>query len=268
MISAIHKQVEKDKGRITEDSSGNAGASIAAYCARAGLNASIYVPQTVSGPKFNQIKFYGTPVVKIPGSRGKVAEEAQKVGQTGFYVGHLYHPLFRDGIRTLAYEIVEQSGWNVPDKIYLPVSAGTLLLGVLYGFKHLISSNVIDKMPRLVACQTRQVSPLYHNIKKMHYTPPEKVTSVADALASTNPPLLDLMTKRLAESDGDAVIVEENETLDAFKTLAKNGFFVEPSSAVAYAAYRKQFDSGETSEDERTVIILTGAGLKTALTPA
>jgi threonine synthase len=268
LISAIHKQVEKAKGRITEDSSGNAGASIAAYCARAGLDAAIYVPWTVSGPKFNQIKSYGTPVVKISGSRSKVAEEAQKAGRAGFYVGHLYHPLFRDGIRTLAYEIVEQSGWSVPERIYLPVSAGTLLLGVLYGLKHLISSNVIDEMPRLIACQTRQVSPLYHRIKKMHYKPPGKVTSVADALASTNPPLLDLMAEQLTESNGEAVIVEENEILDAFKTLAENGFFVEPSSAVAYAAYRKQFYAGETSEDEKTVIILTGTGLKTTLTPA
>jgi len=160
LISAIHRQAEKTKGRVTEDSSGNAGASIAAYCARARLDASIFVPSTVSGPKFNQIKFYGTPVVKISGSRSKVAEEAQKAGQNGFYIGHLYHPLFRDGIRTLSYEIAEQSGWSAPERIYLPVSAGTLLLGVLYGFKHLLDSNVIDKMPRLIACQTRQVSPL------------------------------------------------------------------------------------------------------------
>jgi threonine synthase len=76
------------------------------------------------------------------------------------------------------------------------------------------------------------------------------------------------MVKQLEESNGDAVIVEENEILDAFKTLARHGFFVEPSSAVAYAAYQKQFNSGETSEDEKTVIILTGAGLKTALGPA
>jgi threonine synthase len=267
LISAIHEQVEKTKGRITEDSSGNAGASVAAYCARAGLDAAIYVPRTVSGPKFYQIKFYGAPVVKISGPRSQIAEEAQKVGPAGFYVGHLYHPLFRDGIRTLAYEILEQSGWSVPERIYLPVSAGTLLLGVLYGFKHLISSNVIGEMPRLIACQTHQVSPLYHRIKKTRYQPPEKVTSVADALVSTNPPLLDLMARRLAESNGDAVIVDENEILDAFKTLAKNGFFVEPSSAVAYAAYRKQFDAGETPKDEKTVIILTGTGLKTALAP-
>jgi threonine synthase len=133
--------------------------------------------------------------------------------------------------------------------------------------KHLLSSNVIDKMPRIVACQTRQVSPLYHKIKKLPYTPPEKVTSIADALASTNPPLLDLMAKELMEASGDAAMIEENDILEAFKKLAKKGFFVEPSSAVAYAAYQKQLKMKETSEHQRTVIILTGTGLKTTLQP-
>ena len=77
LISAVHKQVRSAGGYISEDSSGNAGASIAAYAARAGVKARIYVPATVSGPKFSQIQRYGADVVKIPGSRSKVAEEAE-----------------------------------------------------------------------------------------------------------------------------------------------------------------------------------------------
>jgi len=99
------------------------------------------------------------------------------------------------------------------------------------------------------------------------YTAPEKITSVADALVSTNPPLLDLMLNSLKEADGDAVMVEEHETLKAFSELAKKGFFVEPSSAVAYASYKKQLGNREISKDEETVIILTGTGLKTSLEP-
>ncbi|MDI6691039.1 MAG: pyridoxal-phosphate dependent enzyme, partial [Candidatus Bathyarchaeota archaeon] len=108
LFSAIHKLVKEAGGYICEDSSGNAGASMAAYAARAGLKAKIYVPENVSGPKFNQIQFYGADVVKVSGSRSKVAEEAQKVEKGKFYVGHILHPLFRDGIRSLAYEIAEQ----------------------------------------------------------------------------------------------------------------------------------------------------------------
>lgn len=268
LFSAIHKLVKGAGGYICEDSSGNAGASMAAYAARAGLKAKIYVPENVSGPKFNQIQLYGAEVVKVSGSRSKVAEEAQKVGKGKFYVGHILHPLFKDGIRSLAYEMAEQFGWRVPERIYLPVSAGTLLLGVIEGFRHLIDSNRIEDMPKIVACQTQQVSPLYHKFKNLSYVPPEKFTSIADALVSVNPPLLEIMVKKLREAEGDAVIVDENEIYGAFMELAGKGFFVEPSSAVAYAAYQKQLREDAKMQKEKTVIILTGTGLKTSLKPS
>jgi threonine synthase len=268
LISTLHKAVKKAGGYVSEDSSGNAGASIAAYASRAGLRAKIYVPENASGLKINQIRFYGAEVVKVSGSRSKVAEKAQEIEKGKFYVGHIFHPLFRDGIRSLAYEIGEQLDWHVPERIYLPVSAGTLLLGVINGFKHLAKSNVIEAMPKIVACQTRLVSPLYHRFKNLHYTMPEKVTSIADALVSVNPPLLDLMVKNLREAGGDAVMVEESEIFNAFTVLARKGFFVEPSSAVAYAAYDKQLKNKEVSKDDSALIILTGTGLKTMLKPS
>lgn len=267
LVSAIQKQIMVDGGFISEDSSGNAGASIAAYAARVGIKAKIYVPEGVSGPKLNQITFYGAEVVRVPGSRSRVAEEAQKPEEGKVYLGHILHPIFRDGIRSLAYEIAEQLNWEGPERVYLPVSAGTLLLGVISGFKHLAESGVIQCMPKIVACQTRQVSPLYHRFKNLPYHPPEKVTSIADALVSTHPPLLELMAKELRAAGGDAEIVEEDEILRAFKELAGEGFFVEPSSAVAYAAYQKQLHSGKVARGEKTVVVLTGMGLKTALKP-
>jgi threonine synthase len=265
LISAVHEQIKGAEGCISEDSSGNAGASMAAYAARAGLKARIYVPENVSGPKFNQIRSYGADVIKVSGSRNKITEEAQRNEKKKHYVGHVLHPLFRDGIRSLAYEIAEQFGWRAPEHVYLPASAGTLLLGVLSGFKHLVESSVIDDMPRIVACQTRQVSPLYHRLKNLDYHPPERITSVADALVSVNPPLLDLMTEGLKDAKGEAVMVEEDEILSAFAELATKGFFVEPSSAVAYAAYRKQLIARKSSENSSAVVVLTGNGLKTML---
>lgn len=265
LVSALHKLIREADGYMSEDSSGNAGASIAAYSARAGLKAKVYVPETVSGPKLNQIQFYGAEVVKVAGGRSKVANEAQKVGKGKFYVGHILHPLFRDGMRSLAYEIVEQLDWRAPESIYLPVSAGTLLLGLISGFNHLRESSILRTMPRIVACQTNQVSPLYHHFKNLAYTPPRHLTSIADALVSVNPPLLEVMVERLKAVNGDAVIVDEDEILFAFKELSKHGFFVEPSSAVAYAGYKKQIDNKDVSKDDYAVVVLTGAGLKTAL---
>ncbi len=103
----------------------------------------------------------------------------------------------------------------------------------------------------MIACQTRQVSPLYHRFKNLPYKPPKKVTSIADALVSVNPPLLDLMVKNLKEINGDAVMVEEKEIHNAFKILARKGFFVEPSSAVAYAAYQKQLNNKEIAKKRK-----------------
>lgn len=267
LVSALHRLVKEKKGHVSEDSSGNAGASIAAYAARAELKAKIYVPESVSGPKFNQIQSYGAEVVKVAGSRRQVAEEAQKPATGKIYVGHILHPLFRDGIRSLAYEIAEQCKWEIPDYVFLPVSAGTLLLGVITGFKHLANSKTIKAMPTIVACQTAQVSPLYHLFKNLDYAPPKAVASIADALVSVNPPLLELMNEGLNSVHGDAVMVEEEETKEAYKQLARKGFFVEPSSAVAYAGYRKQVRDREVSSDASAILILTGTGLKTTLKP-
>lgn len=144
---------------------------------------------------------------------------------------------------------------------------GTLLLGVIEGFNHLINSNVMANMPKIVACQTQQVSPLCHKFKNLSYVPPEKITSIADALVSVNPPLLEIMVKKLREADGDAVMVGESEISEAFMELAGKGFFVEPSSAVAYAAYKKQLFNEEVSKKGLVVIVLTGMGLKTTLKP-
>ena len=267
LISALHKMVKNVGGYISEDSSGNAGASVAAYAARAELKAKIYVPEAVSGPKFNQIQFYGAEVIKVSGGRSMIAEAAQRPENKKFYLGHILHPLFRDGIRTLAYEIAEQWNWQSPDRVYIPVSAGTLLLGITEGFTHLFQSKIIRSMPTIIACQTSQVSPLYHRFKNLSYAPPTIINSVADALLSVNPPLLELMMKELQEARGEAVIVEEDEIINAFEELAKRGFFVEPSSAVAYAAFKKQAEDETISRKDKIVVVLTGSGLKTMLKP-
>ena len=259
LISAVKARIGSEDF-IAEDSSGNAGASVAAYAAFAGIRARIYVPENVSGRKFEQIRAYGAEIIKVSGPRLRVTEEAMKPERNKVYVGHVYHPVFRDGIRTLAYELYEQMGRKVLGTIFLPVSAGTLLLGVVEGFIHLKESGIIEDIPLIVACQTEQVSPLYHALKGLRYEPPEKVESIADALVSTNPPLLKLMVKRMREIGGDAVIVNDSEILSAYKELARRGIYVEPSSAVAYAGYKKYRDKTGNS-----IIILTGSGLKTSL---
>lgn len=262
LVSAIHRSVKASGGVIAEDSSGNAGASIAAYAARAGVRSRIYVPSQVSGSKSQQISWYGAEVVRVAGGRGDVAARAQREVQGQYYVGHSWHPLFRDGIRSLAYELCEQLEWSPPQRIYVPASAGTLLLGVLRGLTHLVESGIIDNVPTLIACQTEQVPPLHRRFNEEPYAPSDPVTTIADALVTRRPPLLETMVMNLRVVNGEVEIVAEQPIYAAYVDLARKGVFVEPSSAVAYAAYTKQLEHNSVSEEDDVVIVLTGSGLK------
>ena len=172
LITGIRRELaRRGVGRVKEDSSGNAGASVAAYSARAGIKCEVYVPAAVSGPKALQIQMYGAELVRVPGSRGDVTKAAQAETKGAVYVGHIWHPYFRDGMRTLAYELFEQMEGRLPESVFLPVSAGTLLLGFISGLQHLKSSGAVRELPRLVACQTLAVSPLYSRMKGRHIRP-------------------------------------------------------------------------------------------------
>ncbi|MEM3352095.1 MAG: pyridoxal-phosphate dependent enzyme [Saccharolobus sp.] len=247
-VTLISYLAEKGIKRISEDSSGNAGASIAAYSAAAGIEAFIFVPENAKGNKLKQIEAYEARVIKVSGSREDVAKAAENSGY--YYASHVLQPQFRDGIRTLAYEIVES--FKKVKYIFLPVSAGTLLLGVYKGLKHLLDSGIIDEIPNIVAVQTEQVMPLCAKLKNINYKPPEKITSIADALVSTKPVLLDQMIKVVNE----CIVVNDNEIISAWKKLARMGLLVEYSSATVYAAYEK-FKVNDA------VLVLTGSGLKT-----
>jgi threonine synthase len=255
-VTLISKLREMKISEICEDSSGNAGASIAAYASRAGIKAKIFVPESARGNKLKQIESYGAEVIKVRGNRSEVAKSAELCGV--FYASHVLQPEFRDGIRSLAYELVRDLGWKEPDIIFIPISAGTLLLGVFEGFKHLLNSGLINKIPLIIGVQTTQVMPVCAKLKGLNYKSPSTITSIADALISTEPILIEEMV-RVLKSYGDCIVVDDNEILKAHNYLARMGLLVEYSSATVMAAYSKY----NIPKDYDTVLILTGNGLKT-----
>jgi threonine synthase len=136
-----------------EDSSGNAGASLAAYAARAGVRVRIYVPESASGPKSSQISAYGAQVVRIPGPRSASAEAVQREAEgESVYASHAYLPHGIAGIATIAFEIAEQLKGS-PGTVIAPVGHGTLLLGLHRGFQALQSAGEIDRIPVLIGVQ-------------------------------------------------------------------------------------------------------------------
>ena len=267
MFSSIISFLKKNKiTRIIEDSSGNAGASISAYSAYLGLDCHIYAPNTVSGLKAKQIESSGATLVKVNGTREQVAKAAENSSRkSGFYASHIFNPFFNEGMRTVSYEICEQLNWNAPDYVFLPCSAGTLLLGVANGFRHLFDSGIISRIPTIVAGQTKQISPLYHAFQELPYSRPDRFDSIADALVSVEPPRLREMIESLRLCSGNVEITTEKEILESHTELARRGIYVEPSSAVSYSCFNKWRTSGRIQPEDNVTVILTGSGLKSDL---
>ena len=147
---------------VMDDSSGNAGASLACYAARAGLYARIFVPAYAPQPKKAQIAVYGAELVEVSGARAAATEaaEASQTGDDVVYASHAWHPACLLGFMTNAWEIWEQLGRKVPDWFVTPVGYGGLFLGAWRGFQHLHRSGIIEKLPRMVAVQAEPITPI------------------------------------------------------------------------------------------------------------
>ena len=143
-----------------EDSSGNAGASFAAYAARAGIQASVFVPESAAGPKRMQIGMYGADLVLVPGRRSDATTAARKAAEGGaVYASHAYLPLNIAGYATCAFEISEQLGAG-PGAVIVPAGQGGLLLGLGRGFRALQDAGVIHDVPVLIGVQAAACAPL------------------------------------------------------------------------------------------------------------
>ena len=159
----IGKAKELGIKKVIQDSSGNAGTSIAAYASRAGMACDIYVPEKTSAKKVKQIAAYGAKVHLVKGSREDTAAAALQAAEKGdvFYASHVYNPFFYEGTKTFAYEVYEQFQEDLPDSIFVPLGNGTLVLGCYYGFRELHQLNLITKMPRIIAVQAETCAPIY-----------------------------------------------------------------------------------------------------------
>jgi len=250
--------------RVADDSSGNAGASVAAYAARAGMQAEIFVPAYASPAKQTQIAVYGAIVRPIPGSRinAKLAAlEAARQGVT--LASHAYHPGFLLGQQSTAWELWEQMERRVPDWYIVPVGQGVHLLGIWLGFRRLLAAGLIDRLPKLVAVQPKILAPLSHAFKAgLETVPAAKVTthSIAEGLAIAQPVRGRRLLQAIRDSNGTCIEVEEEAIKTAQHQLAQHGFYAEPTSATVVAALETLFQ--QAPPDATIVVPLTGSGLK------
>jgi threonine synthase len=249
---------------VLEDSSGNAGASLAAYAARAGMKARILVPQTASYPKIVQIAATGAEVMMIPGSRQDVADAALAMSAQIFYASHNWQAFFAEGTKTLAYELWEQLGFRAPDNVVVPLGYGANVMGCEHGFRELIASGEIGHMPRVFAVQAANCAP-YHAAYRAgvsHLVPIAIRPTMAEGIASSKPTRVREVLDCVRASGGAVVAVSEQEIGVALGRLARKGLYVEPTSAAAAAGLTQLVASGAIRTGETTVLVLTGSGLK------
>jgi len=254
--------------RVLEDSSGNAGASLSAYAAAAGMQCRILVPETASYPKIAQIAACGADVVTIKGSRQDVAEAALRQSAETFYASHNWQPLFVEGIKTLAYELWEQLGFTVPNNVVVPLGYGSNILGVDTGFAELQRRGEITRRPRLFGVQAARCAPFAaaFDAGADGLVPTEVTPTIAEGIATVRPTRVAEVLRAVRETGGAIVAVEEAEIVEALRDLAGRGLYVEPTSAVAAAGLSRLLLSGAILPHHRTVLVLTGSGLKASAT--
>lgn len=250
-----------------EDSSGNAGASLAAYMARAGIGLRVFCPDSASAGKLVQIQLHGAAVEKIPGPRPRATEALMQAidGTEAVYASHSWHPLFLEGLRTMAYEIAEQLEWSAPDYVCCPVGGGSILLGLYHGFSDLLEAGVIKRMPRLIAVQAANVSPVCEAFAAGRYevTPaPDPQPTLAEGIALVQPARHRELLGALRAANGYAMAVSEAEIEEGVHALGRKGFFVEPTSAVIWKGLTKVNELDPFPSGSTVVAILSGHGLK------
>jgi threonine synthase len=250
LLAALAKRL--GVARMVADSSGNAGAAIAAYAARAGVPCEVFLPAGTSPGKVAQLSAFGAAVRVVAGDRTRAAQAAQAaIGPGVLYASHVYHPLFFHGTKTYVHELFDQYGGELPEVLVVPVGNGTLLLGAWLACRELAAQRLIDRVPRLVAVQAAACAPLSGSRAV--------APTLAEGIAIAHPPRATQILAAVSESGGEVVTVTEPQIAAAHRELAAAGFYVEPTAAVCWAAVRS---GAAPVPPGGATLPLTGSGLK------
>lgn len=250
-------------GSVVQDSSGNAGNSVAAYCGRAGIACEIFVPEGTSPKKINMIRAHGAVCTVVPGSRDHCADVCRaKVEQEGiYYANHVYNPFFYEGTKTYIYEVYEQLG-RIPKHLVIPVGNGTLFLGVVRALEELLTSGRIDEMPQIIALQSEHCDPLLQASLQGASEPVAVIPTptMAEGIAVGKPMRGKDILTYVAKYGVRFVHAPEDAILKARAELAEKGIYCEHTTAANYAAYKRYCELYGRTED--CLITMCGAGLK------
>ena len=269
MAAAVSRAKELGAERLVVPSAGNAAGAMAAYAARAGMPAYLFMPNTTPQSNILESRIAGAEVELVEGhigDAGRAARERAAVSPM-FDMSTMKEPYRVEGKKTLGYEIAEALGWELPDVIVYPTGGGTGLLGMWKAFGEMEEMGWISAggRPRMIAVQMEGCAPI---VKAFHegqesISPWENATTVAAGLRVPGPVADYLILRCLRESGGTALTVTDDEALAAVPEMAAaEGVFACPEGAATLAALHKLLQSGEVDASERIVLLNTGSGLK------
>lgn len=261
-VMVVNYLLKKGAKKIMEDSSGNAGASVAGYCALGKIPCDIFVPAGNSAGKLTQIRAYGANIHPIEGDREAVARAAQQYPEE--YAGHNWHPMFLEGTKSIAYELWEQNGFQAPENIVCVAGNGSTILGIYYGFQDLLKNCQVERMPRLFAVQAKNCNPIYREFVG-DTSQPESLPTIAEGIALRFPNKGSDVVKAVKNTNGEVLCVDEEEIAFAAEKMAQNGFYVEPTSATAYAGLLELMRHNTLGETSDVIMMISGNGLKASV---
>ncbi|MFI3313521.1 MAG: threonine synthase, partial [Eubacteriales bacterium] len=248
---------------VVQDSSGNAGNSVAAYAAKAGIDCQIFVPEGTSPKKIAMIESHGASVEVVPGSRDHCADVCRgKVEAEGaYYANHVYNPYFYEGTKTYIYEIYEQLG-RIPEHLFIPLGNGTLFIGAVLALEHLLDSGVINHFPKILAVQSTHCDPFVQAYLNKSPEPAivEPKPTMAEGIAIGIPMRGKEILEMVYRHNMEVIVAPEETILAARLALAEQGVYCEHTTAASYAAYLAYCEKNGPTPD--SLLSMCGAGLK------
>jgi threonine synthase len=250
-------------------STGNLASATAAHAAKADLPCYIFAPSDIEHVKIAQALSYGAEFVAVQGTYDDANRVASIIGDSkGIGIVNInMRPYYVEGSKTLAYEVAEQLGWQVPDTLIIPVGSGAMLNAICKGFEELHSLGLVDNVKgmKIVAAQPHGCAPIVNAFKENsdQIVPVERPETIAKSLAIGDPGDGIYVLRRLKQYNGIAEEATDREITDSIMLLAKTeGIFTEPAGGVSVAVLRKLIEEGAVDRDEKVVCYVTGNGLK------
>ena len=266
---AVSKAKEFGLSAVGCASTGNLASATAAHAAKGGFPCYVFAPSDIEHAKIAQALSYGAKYIAVDGTYDDCNRIAARIGDSkGIGIVNInMRSYYVEGSKTLAFEVAEQLGWQVPDQLVIPVGSGAMLNAICKGFEELQTTSLLADVSdmHMVAAQPHGCAPIVDAFKKKsnEVIPVENPDTVAKSLAIGDPGDGRYVLKRLQQYNGLAEESNNKEILDAILLLAKTeGIFTEPAGGVAVAVLKKLVEDGKIDKNDNTICYVTGNGLK------